>query len=313
MNAERSSATARLIAAATVMCNSSRARSDEAPAGAAAWCERFLSARRADRLLLWSAHYWLGRCWWRLVELIATPGIVAHWMRRKREIDRLARQAAAEGFTQLIVLGAGFDSLAFRLDRERLYERVISADHPATLEVVRSALSRSGASALPPPPRADVDRSIPHGVELLALDLACDDVRTVIRSARAFDSSRATFVVIEGVLMYLPESDVERVFRSIAALATAKVRLVASWMLAKPGQPIGFLGQSRLVGTWLSRRSEPMLWASTPPSLQAMLARAGWGDARIIDLTSGDTARGADAHGLASELLVVAQNQAASP
>lgn len=241
------------------------------------------------------------------------PRVVAHWMRRKREIDRLARQAAAEGFSQLIVIGAGFDSLAFRLDQEHLYDRIISADHPATLAVVRAALSAFGTDRQQPPSCAESARSVAHRVELLPLDLTRDDLRSVVLSGATYESSRATFIVIEGVLMYLPEQVVEQVFRSIAVLPAARLRLVASWMLAEPGQPIGFHGQSRLVAAWLSRRKEPMRWASTPPLLQAMLNRIGWGDVRIMDLTSTDSARGADAHGLASEQLVIVQKQAAGP
>jgi methyltransferase (TIGR00027 family) len=307
VNANRASATARLIAAATVMRHESR-KHGAPPAAAAAWCERFLSTTRADRLLLWSARSLPGRAWWRCAESFTVRGIVSHWMRRKREIDRLARQAAAEGFTQLVVLGAGLDTLAFRLSQEGLYGRVLSVDHPATLGVVRAAMSRDAARS----PAAIDERSASWGVELLALDLGRDDVCAALTAAPAFDPARATVIVIEGVLMYLPEPAVCSVLRSLAALPTPRLRLIASWMVAEPGQPIGFRGQSRLVPAWLRRRREPMLWASTPSALPVFLDGLGWSNTRLIDLAEHDAIDAADARGLRSEQLAIAERRVRS-
>ena len=240
-----------------------------------------------------------GRAWWRCAESIALRGIVSHWMRRKREIDRLARLAASDGFTQLVVLGAGLDTLAFRLSQERLYERVISADHPATLDVVRAATVRD----------AIANGSESREVEMLALDLVRDDVCAVLTAEPAFDPARATLVVIEGVLMYLAEPVVARVLRALATLQTPRLHLIASWMLAEPGQPIGFRGQSPLVPAWLRRRSEPMLWASTPPTLPPFLDGLGWSTLRLIDLDEEDPGVGGDSRGLRSEKLVVAERR----
>jgi len=111
--------------------------------------------------------------------------------------------------------------------------------------------------------------------------------------------------------MYLPEPTVAKVLRSLAALPAPRVRLIASWMLAEPGLPIAFRAQSRLVPAWLSRQSEPMLWASTPSTLPALLASLGWSDPHLIDLTEDDSGGGANATGLASEQLVVAESRSA--
>jgi hypothetical protein len=49
MKAGQASATARLIAAATVLCGHDLAAADLVSPGAAGWCEEFLSTSRADR------------------------------------------------------------------------------------------------------------------------------------------------------------------------------------------------------------------------------------------------------------------------
>jgi len=120
--------------------------------------------------------------------------------------------------------------------------------------------------------------------ELLSLDLTGEDACTALTKSDTFDATRATVVVVEGVLMYLQAQAVADLLRSLANLPTPRIRLIASWMIAEPGQPIGFVGQSRLLAGWLRRRGEPMLWGSTPSALPAFLAGLGWGDAQLIDL-----------------------------
>jgi methyltransferase (TIGR00027 family) len=281
-----------MIAAATIM-QSLGEKGVIPPDGASAWCEQFLSTNRSDRTLLCSVKSSLGRKFWRRLETICLPGVVSHWMKRKREIDRLACDAASEGFTQLVVLGTGLDTLAFRRDHERTFARVIAADHPATLAVIRTALKVNASS------------QSQTRVELLELDLQSADTQSLLPKSSLFDSSSPTLIVIEGVLMYLPERTVEQIFKSIAEFPNPRVRLIASWMLAEPGQEIGFRGQSGLVGGWLRRRKEPMLWGSTPPILQAMLRDTGW-NSQIIDLSKSASHPSDAGHGLASEQLVIA-------
>lgn len=305
MNAEQASGTARLIAAATVMREEvGRGRAISGPAGAGEWCERFLSTNRSDRLLLWSTRSTVGRVWWRFAEWVAIPGLVSHWMCRKRAITRLARQAAADGFQQLVVVGGGLDSLAFRFDLERVFDRILSADHPATLSIVRAATSSPDADS-PRPSRG----SYVHGVELISLDLDRDDVYGTISTSRNFDARLPTVVVIEGVLMYLSAPTVELVLRSIARLSTARLRLIASSMIVDAGDSPGFRGQSRWVRRWLSRRHEPMLWGSNREELYAMLTALGWSDVRVIDLSEQLSGNSHDTGGLPSEILVIAERQ----
>ena len=309
MNPDRASATARLIAAATMMRWKS-GKPGAPPAGAAEWCERFLSTSGGDRLLAWSARSWWGRTWWQFVESIALRGIVSHWMRRKREIDRLVRQSASEGFTQLVVLGAGLDTLAFRMSAERLYERVISADHPATLGILRESIRRDATRSSKGRDKLPRETEALREVELLPLDLLHDEAHAMLKAAESFDPARSTLVVLEGVLMYLPEPIVASVFRSLAVLPAPRLRLVASWMLAEVGQPIGFRGQSRLTQAWLRHKGEPMLWGSTPSAFPTFLDDLGWNTVRLINLDAEDPGGADDSRGLPSEKLVLAERRA---
>jgi O-methyltransferase involved in polyketide biosynthesis len=189
-----------------------------------------------------------------LLEKLLLPGAVNHWLARKREIDRLARQAHADGFSQLLVIGGGRDTLALRMAAEGLFTRIIFADHPATL------------SSLP---------VLDPRVERVPWDLTSDEPLPTISPA-------ATLVVIEGVLMFLPPPIVSVLLQRIAKMPVPRVRLIASWMVERPGQPIGFEEQSRFLTAWLRWRGEPMLWATTRERFTELLRVTGWPEPRFL-------------------------------
>jgi O-methyltransferase involved in polyketide biosynthesis len=49
---------------------------------------------------------------------VTHPGIVRHWMLRKRWIESRVRARIAAGASQVVVLGAGLDTLGVRLASE---------------------------------------------------------------------------------------------------------------------------------------------------------------------------------------------------
>ena len=63
-------------------------------------------------------------------------------MLRKRWIESRVRAKIAAGASQVVVLGAGLDTLGVRLASERPDLRVVEIDHPATLAVKRSVVER---------------------------------------------------------------------------------------------------------------------------------------------------------------------------
>src|SRR5438876_10636291 len=67
-----------------------------------------------------------------MIERITIPGILLHYALRKKCIAKLARSALANGGTQVVVIGAGFDPLSSELRRE--FPTALSWEivHPAT-------------------------------------------------------------------------------------------------------------------------------------------------------------------------------------
>jgi methyltransferase (TIGR00027 family) len=120
---------------------------------------------------------------------------------RSRFAEDNARRAIETGVGQILALGAGLDTFAYRLEpREGL--RVFEVDHPATQRDKRSRLAAAGI--VEPPHVAYVSHDFEHG----------DMTDSLV--AGGLDVGRSTFVLWLGVVPYLTE---EAVYATLGALA----------------------------------------------------------------------------------------------
>ena len=191
---------------------------------------------RLARLLAW--RWFRAAC--HALEQWVMPGILLHYALRKRALQQYARQAIAQGVTQVVVLGAGFDTICARLLAQYPALCCIEVDHPATQ---RSKLQALGGNAPAQP-----------GLHWLALDLARQDLGQALASCAAFDPKQPTLFIAEGLLMYLTEVQVAGLLRQLSALA-AQNWLALTWFDSRAG----FVRHSRWLDIWLALRNEPFL------------------------------------------------------
>jgi len=136
---------------------------------------------------------------------VEVVGNVRFMLVRTRFIDAALERAIADGATQVVILGAGFDSHAYRFQTLLAGVRVFEVDRPATLAFKRQ---RVGAAFGDPP----------ANLTYAAIDFAREDLPTGL-ARYGHDRSRRTFFIAEGLLMYLPEEAVRSTFAFVASHA----------------------------------------------------------------------------------------------
>ena len=201
----------------------------------------------------------------KIIERVTIPGILLHYALRKKCIARLARAALTNGVRQVVVLGAGFDSLGLELSREFLDAHFWELDHPATQRAKTRAL-----------PRIDNQR-----LHLVPIDLSAAPVEQEVLVASGFDQRQCTFWVAEGLFMYFPAAVVSSLLRTLAKLSASGSQIVFTFMERQSNGRIQFRSQSRFVDFWLGKRREPFLWGSTRAELSGFVRP--WSVARIFD------------------------------
>ncbi len=260
MKADSPSATALVIAASTILLSTSSSDRNLVAPGARELCECFLSTRAIHRLLAWNARSPFTRWLWRFLEKRTLPGIVRHYWLRKRWIEDQVRSALiGDGFERLVVVGAGFDTLALRLSREMKEIEFVELDHPATQRCKRDAMR---LRALDSSRITFVEIDLSQPTRLLAGKPPSD---------RLGLSGKKTVVVMEGLLMYFPESRVRELLRWTTTLSSSATRVIFSYMEEVDTAPIGFRPRSRLVDWWLRNKKEPFLWSLKAANLRAFL------------------------------------------
>lgn len=263
MREGNASSTAKVIAASTILLASDERTADLVAPQAARLCDVFLSNSPTDRMLARSARQPVTRSLWQGLERMVLPGIMAHYWHRKRWIEQWCRRGIADGFTRVVVLGAGFDTLGCRLAEEFAELQVIEVDHPATQRRKQEALaSRPGGA--------------PSNLRFLSCDLAVESL-----PLKAFAGDRGTLVVMEAVLMYLDALDVDRVFQSLRTCRARPLRILFTTLAAWPDGSSGFRPHSWLVDRWLALRGEPLRWSIAPPQVPGFLDVRGF---RMQDL-----------------------------
>jgi methyltransferase (TIGR00027 family) len=180
---------------------------------------------------------------------------------RTRLIDDLLGEALAAGARRLLLLGAGYDSRAYRLPALAAV-RVFEVDHPATQAVKRRLI---GA-------RVGAERAA-H-VTFVPADLVRDDLPTALDAA-GFGPPERTVVIWEGVTNYLTAPSVDATLRQLAALSAPGSRIIFTYVdrAALDGTG-GFSG----VEEWheqVRRRGEPWTFGFDPAELPGYLAERG--------------------------------------
>jgi len=131
--------------------------------------------------------------------------------------DDEVRRAAEGGVGQVVVIGAGYDSRAWRFARPSL--RFFEVDHPATQAAKRLAIDER------------------RNLDFIAADLAEERLQDALAGG-AYRRDASSVFVIEGLLMYLTDAQIAVLFAAIAELQRAPGTLVFTVMEpASDGRP----------------------------------------------------------------------------
>lgn len=232
-----------------------------ASAQVVACCRAVLTSRgviddpHAAAMLHWP-YRMLARCFacWPLSTLARSPTL-AFLAARTRFFDDAVTSALNRGVQQVAIIGAGYDSRAWRLAHPGV--GFFEVDHPAT--------QRDKRQRAPGP-----------GPAYVAADLRSDRLSKLLPAA-GFDASQPAVFIVEGLTMYLPETATRALLGDLAALAPPDSCLAANFTVTGGGS---VSTPSRAVA-WLTRKTwqasgEPTHRWVQPKLLPELLSTNGW-------------------------------------
>ncbi|MFZ0930690.1 MAG: SAM-dependent methyltransferase [Syntrophobacteraceae bacterium] len=142
------------------------------------------------------------------------PGARTSAVARTRYIDEALTDALSNGLTRVVILGAGFDSRAYRIPGIA-NAHVFEVDHPDTSQTKQQIVSNVFAGR-------------PPHVSFVSIDFNRQDLGAVMHSA-GLDLDRPIFFIWEGVTNYLTDTAVEATFKFVAT-AAALSRIIFTYI-----------------------------------------------------------------------------------
>lgn len=189
------------------------------------------------------------------------PGQFEAFAYRKAFCEHQVRAGIGAGASQVLVLGAGYDTLGWRLAPEFPGVDFVEIDHPATVRLKAHGIDAMGRQA---------------NHHLISEDLGERKLVDVLHANEVWDSTAPTVIVAEGLLMYLPFEAVEALFRQCSAISGAGSRIAFSYVGTRAdGRPDA--GPWTGLVLWILKVSgEPWLWSLRPEELRPFLEGNGW-------------------------------------
>jgi methyltransferase (TIGR00027 family) len=188
-----------------------------------------------------------------------------HVLVRSAFAEERLRAAVARGVRQCVVLGAGYDTFAYRQPDWMAGVRLIEVDAPPTQSDKRARLRRANIA-------------VPANVAFAPVDFERTSLADGLAAA-GFDARAPAFFSWLGVTMYLTRAAVEAVFRFVAGLSTGSE---IAFTFSAPGGSAGLERRVAEVG-------EPLVTRIAPAEIGPLLR--GFGFSIVTVLSAADSRR----------------------
>ena len=189
------------------------------------------------------------------------PGQFESFAYRKAFCEDSVKEAIDEGATQVLVLGAGYDTLGLRLAPQYPEVEFFEIDSPSTAKSKINGLIKIGK---------------PENLIVISEDLGEKALKKVLEENNAWDSQAKSVIIAEGLLQYLAPSAVRELFNQCYNVTGEGSRIAFTYTCkGADGKP--YAGPHTKLVTWIMKiTGEPWLWSATENELKNLLNETGW-------------------------------------
>jgi len=178
---------------------------------------------------------------------------------RSRMAEDEVASAVAQGVTQFVIVGAGYDTFAYRNPFPEL--RVFEVDHPSTQREKRQRLEGGGIH-------------IPPGLTFIAVDLSITPLEDAL-TASAFDRSRPAVFSWLGVVPYLELPAIAATLACVARMP-AGTTIVFDYGVSTDALNFAERFVVRRMAKRVAQAGEPWKTFFLPDEMAALLRRTGF-------------------------------------
>jgi methyltransferase (TIGR00027 family) len=195
------------------------------------------------------------------------PSIRKAIVLRARFIDDYARQCLNDGFEQVVLLGAGYDSRFLRLP-EFHSAKIYELDLYST-QVIKKSMTLKLLG------------SLPRNVTYVSIDFSRDSIALKLLNA-GFQKHKKTLIIWEGVTLFLNQDILEKTLGRLADLCVGN-RIVFDFVPTELINDETDYKGNRMLLKLCADIKEPLTFGCQPDKMTVILNNLGYGN---VDITS---------------------------
>jgi methyltransferase (TIGR00027 family) len=190
------------------------------------------------------------------------PGSYWFEMARVKHMDGVLRKEVAAGAQQVVILGAGFDSRAYRFADRLAGTPTFEVDHPVTASVKRARVRR-------------IFGALPRHVRYVDADLNVNGQLEERLPAAGYRSELRTLVIWSGVTPYIPAEGVDAVLRWLVTGAAPGSSIVFDYAYREAVEGTAFFYGAPQLRQRVGEAGEPLRFGVARGGMAAFVAGRG--------------------------------------
>jgi methyltransferase (TIGR00027 family) len=197
------------------------------------------------------------------------PGVNGAIVARIRYIDECLAGLIEEGLRQLVIIGAGYDTRAYRIPGVRGALRVLEVDHPLTQATKRETIRQ-------------IFGELPEHVIYVPLVFGRDRLAEELQG-HGYDPGLRTLFIIEGLLMYIPEPAVEALMVFVAGTSVPGSTFVADYFDCSVIEGTSPLPEARALKMFVEQEGAALLFGFENGRAEARFRKCGFSAAKTVN------------------------------
>jgi methyltransferase (TIGR00027 family) len=187
---------------------------------------------------------------------------------RIRYFDDVVQNTGGDGFSQIVILGAGYDTRAYRIGTLKGHIKVFEVDRPETLVRKIGILK-------------NIFGTLPDHVTFVPNDIGQGPWRPALE-ASGFSPYKKTLFLLEGLVMYLPRMDVDTLLAGIAQQAGAGSVVLFDFIPQSMADGSSTAEGGDAIRDWTMKIGEPLKSGFADGEVVLFLTALGYSDIQVI-------------------------------
>ncbi len=200
------------------------------------------------------------------------PGLASSIRARVRYFDDFVKASIDKGLEQLIILGAGYDTRAYRIEglKGNVNVKVFEVDHPETQSLKKEKIAK-------------IFGGLPDQVVYVPVDFDTESLGQKLLG-NGYDRSKKTLFLMEGLVMYIPPKAVDEILSFIVNNSARGSEVLFDYFLQSVVD--GTCEAGKNMRDFAAEQGEPFLFGIEEGASEAFLMKRGF--SRVQNVTSDD-------------------------